>query len=494
MAAEVVFRFSVAADGHIKGSFDVPAQSLQDVSIPSITVSGAEVELKIPGLESTFRGGFDASGATIAGTWTHQSYSFPMKLTLVKRTLDARAEPMPAPKEVVEWIRREAIRLDKTENDIRLLREIVGNVRIVSVGEATYGIHEFFELKRRTLEFLVTGMGFTVLGIEANWPETLAVNEYVLDGRGDAAEALKGLRAWAWSTREALDLIQWMRRYNEDPAHVRKVKFLGFDMQSAHTAVGNLVAYLRKTDPEYAAAFERILEDLSTPEREAHYRQLPGHERRLVAGDMDELVQHFDRHKTKFVARAPEAEWAQARQHAEIVRQFTHLDDPGSRDRFMTANVKWILDQEPPGTKIMLWAHDGHVQTDTNGGFEPMGMHLRRMYCDAMVAIGFAFNQGSFRAIKKGEGLQEFTVPPAMVGSLDNALVSTGLPLFALDLRRAPQTGPVADWLAREQRSRQIAQVFVVEAEPMIHLPIRITRSFDALLFVEKTTPTAGLP
>ena len=31
------------------------------------------------------------------------------------------------------------------------------------------------------------------------------------------------------------------------------------------------------------------------------------------------------------------------------------------RDECMAANVGWILDQAPKGSKVVLWAHNGHV-------------------------------------------------------------------------------------------------------------------------------------
>jgi erythromycin esterase len=96
--------------------------------------------------------------------------------------------------------------------DLRPLQSTILNARIVAMGEATHGTHEFFQLKHRMLEFLVERMGFTVFGIEANWPESLAINDYVLNGNGDPAEALAGLYFWTWNTKEVLDMIQWMRR------------------------------------------------------------------------------------------------------------------------------------------------------------------------------------------------------------------------------------------------------------------------------------------
>src|SRR5216684_6674973 len=89
----------------------------------------------------------------------------------------------------VNWIRQHAVRLKTPEAghgfaDMHPLKKIIGNARIVALGEATHGTREFFQLKHRILEFLVAEQGFTVFAIEANWPESLAVDDYVLHGTG----------------------------------------------------------------------------------------------------------------------------------------------------------------------------------------------------------------------------------------------------------------------------------------------------------------------
>src|ERR1700730_14062465 len=132
---------------------------------------------------------------------------------------------------VVEWIRSAAIPLATVEprqsdDDPAAVRPIIGRARIVSLGEATHGTREFFKLKHRILEFCVAELGFTMFGIEANFPESLAVNAYVLNGVGNAADALAGMRYWIWDTEQGLDLIEWMRWWNAN--NVRKVKFYGF--------------------------------------------------------------------------------------------------------------------------------------------------------------------------------------------------------------------------------------------------------------------------
>ncbi|MCP4659867.1 MAG: hypothetical protein GY856_31070, partial [bacterium] len=77
---------------------------------------------------------------------------------------------MPASQEVVAWIHEHAIPLATPEaeqgfDDLRPVRELIGDARVVGLGEATHGTREFFQLKHRMLEFLVEEMGFTVFAI-----------------------------------------------------------------------------------------------------------------------------------------------------------------------------------------------------------------------------------------------------------------------------------------------------------------------------------------
>src|SRR5262249_23477654 len=141
--------------------------------------------------------------------------------------------------------------------DLQPLRSAVGKARIVSLGEATHGTHEFFQLKHRVLEFLATEMGFSVFAIEANWPESLAVDDYVFKGQGDPEKVLAGLGFWTWDTQEMLEMIRWMRRYNEDPGHTRKLRFYGFDMQMPARAADAVRAYFKKVEPTYDPRAEK---------------------------------------------------------------------------------------------------------------------------------------------------------------------------------------------------------------------------------------------
>jgi erythromycin esterase len=97
------------------------------------------------------------------------------------------------------------------------------------------------------------------------------------------------------------------------------------------------------------------------------------------------------------------------------------------------------------------------------------------------------FNQGSFQAFGDRR-LREFTLGPALEGSLDATLAAAGIPLFALDLRTAPATGPAAEWLASEHPTRNVMSGYVENAPETITFNHAVTKRYDGLLFVEKTT------
>lgn len=412
----------------------------------------------------------------------------------------------PAPDAVVDWVKSAAVPIATTDpahdvSDLEPLGAIVGNARVVALGEATHGTREFFQLKHRLLEYLVARQGFTVFGIEASYPESLAVNEYVLHGTGDPRRALAGLYFWTWDTAEVLDQIEWMRAWNADPKHVKKVKFLGFDMQTAHVGVARVLAYLGKVDPAAAKAATSALGPLDA-EHEARYRALPEDQRAATAKAIAGLVDLFDQRKARWIARSSATEWAVARQHAVVVGQAErHMFRVGldPRDEAMAHDVRWLLDQEPKGTRMVLWAHNAHVNKATPWMKAPMGMHLARELGSDYVALGFVFDRGHFQAMGAATGngadgaltLGEHSVGEAPVGDVAEALHRAGMPLFALDLRHAP-AGVVADWMNAPHGMRELGASFRCEGASSLNSVL--PRRFDAVVFVDETTRARPLP
>ena len=195
----------------------------------------------------------------------------------------ARSGQTGPPADLVRWIREHAVPLKTVDPaaddaDLMPLKEMIGDARIVGLGEASHGTSEFFTLKHRLVHFLATELGFTVFAIEANMPEAYRLNEYVLTGEGDPEKLLEGMYFWTWNTQEVLDMILWMRDYNASGAGV--MQFTGFDMQTPFVAMQEVRAFVEAYDPAYLGPLDEAYGAVSrvyggrrdrTPQKPAEY-------------------------------------------------------------------------------------------------------------------------------------------------------------------------------------------------------------------------------
>lgn len=550
-----------------------------------------------------------------------------------------------------QWLQQAAIPLQTVEAghgfiDMQPLKQVVGNARIVELGEATHGTREFFQLKHRMVEFLASQQGFTIFSIEANMPEAYRLNDFVLNGNGDPKALLKGMYFWTWNTEEVLDMILWMREFNKSGKG--RIEFTGFDMQNptvsmeivrkfladrdrgyldatvnplyeqvAHVeestadqlgvataslpiqAVAGkhvtLSGYIRSEDITngYAgfwlraddskgvipSAFHNMQENgvtgtsawkryemsidvpanatavyagaLHTGNGTAWFDSLsvtvngvpysdpgafdPGFETPTPLGfftggkgyqvsidstqaqdgkqslrikrtgtpktdansqvssasliEKCAAVQLFiETNRPRFLAAGSspkDIDWIV--QNARIVQQYVQQKaGTKSRDESMAENIRWIADHNP-GARIVVWAHNGHVNY-AQPGMAPMGSYLRKVYGNQLVSFGFAFNQGAFQAWEIGKGLHDFTVGPAPDGTLDHALAATGQSICAIDLRKLPQQGPVAEWFRQTHPTRSIGSAYSDALAASLWSTTPANQQFDALFFVEKTT------
>jgi predicted flavoprotein YhiN len=70
------------------------------------------------------------------------------------------------------WLKAHAVEINTVDAgtgfaDLQKLTAAVGGARIVSLGEATIGTREIFQMKHRLTEFLASELGFTIFSIEA---------------------------------------------------------------------------------------------------------------------------------------------------------------------------------------------------------------------------------------------------------------------------------------------------------------------------------------
>lgn len=407
-----------------------------------------------------------------------------------------------------EWLRANAIPFETTEpgsgfEDLMPLKEIIGDARIVALGEATHGTHEFFQMKHRLVEFLVEEMGFNLFAIEANWPEANLVNDYVHTGEGDPAALLAGLGFWTWNTQEVLDMIRWMCAHNQDPGDAPEISFVGFDMQNPDMAMDNVIGYFQEVEPSYA--FTATLRYACIDEANMYtYAGLSGEEQATCREELQEVLDHLVAGQETYEALSSPQEFAFAVQSTRIVLQaedcLADEEYTGDRDRYMAENIVWLPEQAGPDARIIIWAHNGHVANRVgSNGEKSMGVYLREVYGEGMVIFGFAFYQGRFNALGHNSETGQFgrlrshKAPPAPQDSYEWYFRAAEMPRMILDLRGVSGASLATGWLAKPRKFRSIGAAYDDDTPEDYFYDADITTRFDAIIYFEETTPSVLL-
>src|SRR5262245_48638272 len=161
----------------------------------------------------------------------------------------------------IAWARQHAHPLSSalpgpSPDDLEPLRSIVGPARIVAVGESIHGIAEFLGLRQRSAEYLIERMGFTAVAIESGLPESRMVADYVAGADPAPGMWTDGFTWTMASFQGTRDLVDWMRRWNSNPAHRRKIRFYGMDVAGGNgswlPAVRQVLSYLARVEPDFA--------------------------------------------------------------------------------------------------------------------------------------------------------------------------------------------------------------------------------------------------
>lgn len=414
--------------------------------------------------------------------------------------------PADLPEGLVASLREHAIPLAAVDpghgfTDLQWLKALVGDARVVALGEATHGTREFFRCRQRMVEFLVSELGFTTVAIEAPWPESRAVNDYVLHGTGDPAAALAEMYFWTCNTEEVVDLVEWMWHYNAAPHHEQTLTFAGIDTQFTAGATAELLRYLERVDPAYAADVGPRLTALS------EVQPPPASTADVRSGTVSEVSARLQANGHAYVARSSASAWRQACRCARVLRLADDQRRTGDdnllrftlRDRSMAESVGWLLEEGGPRAKVVVWAHNGHVAQDSaglfdDGGVETLGMNLVRTVDPGAISIGFFFGEGAFQAmVEERPGiydLREVVVGPPPAGSLDAALAQVGLPAFALELNQLEDD--VAAWFHAPRITREVGALF--EGEEAMPRSVVPAASYAAVVFVARTTRARPTP
>jgi erythromycin esterase-like protein len=388
------------------------------------------------------------------------------------------------------------------------------DARVVLLGEATHGTSEFYRARAAITRRLVERHGFTVVAVEADWPDAARIDSFVRHRADEPPdeEAFARFPTWMWRNAEVWSFMGWLRGHNARLAPDARAEFRGLDVYSLGGSIREVLAYLDRVDPGEARIARDRYGCLSPWQADpARYgRAVHAGEKKSCDEALLRQLGDLLAHRLEYVEKDGKGEaFFDAVQNARIVRAAEHYyrimyegstESWNLRDRHMFDTLKSLLDRRGEGAKAVVWAHNSHIGNAAatamgwQGEFN-IGELCRTAFGDAAALVGFSTDRGTVAAASDwDEPMEVKQVRPSRPDSYERLFFEAGRPRSLTDLRK-PRVEGLREALAVPRRERAIGVVYRPETELYSHyFEAVLPEQFDALVWFETTTAVTPLP
>lgn len=379
----------------------------------------------------------------------------------------------------IAQVRSAALPLEHA-SDLDPLIDRAKHARLVLIGEASHGTHDYYDLRSTVTKRLIAECGFSAVAIEADQPNCDAIDQCVRladDATDNPEDVLREQRHWpSWmlANTETVDFCTWLRAHNQNRVPEDRAYLQGLDVYPLWAATRGVLRYLSQ---QRGWSADRVNGALDAPLRG---------EPMVPPELMGAVATHL---AASIPARSPAY---------DAQRYYQDLLNGGAK-AMKARTILWLgtldllLRQRDEQGRAVIWAHNTHVgdARGTDSSSATIGQLAREHYGDDnVVLVGFAGGSGSAMAAReRGAPMDAMPVPAPRPGSIE-ALLSEA----SGDNERALFVFPTqrdADWLAATRDQRAIGVVYDPDRE--VYIPTRLGQRYDALIWCKNTTPVQAL-
>jgi protein-L-isoaspartate(D-aspartate) O-methyltransferase len=392
----------------------------------------------------------------------------------------------------------------------------IGASRIVLIGESTHGTSEFYQLRARITEALIARAGFNIVALEADWPDSAAIDRVV---RKRPASPLREpmfsrFPTWMWRNAEMQRFVDWLTRNNASrAADGHQVSVHGLDIYSLNNSIGAVLDYLDRVDAHAAfvaremyACFTPWERDPATYGRGAASGALSNCEQQALAtlrSLLEERLRYSKLDGDNFFDAARNATVVSAAEKYYRAMYRGARESWNIRDRHMFETLLALLEHRGPNSRAVVWAHNSHVG---NAAATELGMHgeinigqlVRERFGESCYTIGFGTDRGTVAAASNWDApMQIMAVRPSHPDSYErlchDACMQAKMRNFMLPLRAAHSIG-LRNALLTPHLERAIGVIYRPETELVSHyFQATLPAQFDEFIWIDESTAVEAL-
>ncbi|KAJ5468465.1 Erythromycin esterase [Penicillium sp. IBT 31633x] len=395
--------------------------------------------------------------------------------------------------------------------------------QVILLGDGSHGTSEFYSARAEITKRLIEQHGYTMVAVEADWPDAEAIDRYVrlrpgpqaqIGGIAKGYEPFKRFPTWMWRNAEMQQLVEWMRDRNQKLPPERRAGFYGLDLYSMGASIGAVIDYLDRIDPQASkqarqryGCLEPWVED-PTSYGLASLRGMEGCE-----GPVMKMLKDLLERRLEYSGRDQQdrEDVHSSEQNAYLVKDaekyykamyYSSASSWNLRDMHMFETLERLL-QHREGQKAIVWAHNSHVGDAryTSMGFRRKELNIgqlcrERLGRENVTILGCGTHTGTVAAAHEwDDDMRVMNVRPSRDDSWEIVAHYTGVPRFVLDLRQDRIDPALRSALADEQRlQRFIGVIYRPDTERASHYSQAfIHKQFDGYIWFDVTQAVKSL-
>lgn len=385
--------------------------------------------------------------------------------------------------------------------------------RVILLGEASHGTSEFYQARAAITRHLVAEHGFTIVAVEADWPDAATVDRYVRhrSPRVEAEKPFQRFPTWMWRNTDVQALIHWLHDHNGQMAEAEaRAGFYGLDIYNMSGSIGAVLDYLEGVDPEAArVARERYgcltpwQSDPATYGRATLSRGFAECEKEVIDQCRDLLRKRLDYAQDDgdaFLDAAQNARLIASAERYYRIMYYGGAESWNLRDTHMFETLQNLLEAKGPDAKAIVWAHNSHIgdarYTDMgmSRGELNIGQLCRETFGREAALIGYGTHTGTVAAATDWDGDMEVKrVNPSRADSYERQFHDSGKARMLLDLSPGRHEA-VRRRLSEARLERFIGVIYRPDTELWSHYSQAVLpKQFDAFVWFDETQAVAPL-
>ncbi|MGZ3268425.1 MAG: protein-L-isoaspartate(D-aspartate) O-methyltransferase [Croceibacterium sp.] len=375
--------------------------------------------------------------------------------------------------------------------------------KVVLLGEASHGTHEFYAARAAITKRFVEKHGFTIVAAEADWPDAAVLDRHIRHQhpRPGAPRPFQRFPTWMWRNPVVAQLMHDLHALNRGREPDEMAGFYGLDIYNMSGSIEAVLAYLDEHDPEAArVARERYgcltpwQAEPATYGRAALTKGYAECEQQVIAECRYLLERALHEDGGMFGAAMNARLIASAERYYRIM-YYGGAESWNLRDSHMAETLEHLLDHRGRDAKALVWAHNSHIgdaaatEMGSVRGEHNIGQLIRQRWGEQAALLGFGTHTGTVTAATDWDGDHETKrVLPSRGDSYERVCHDSGVPRFLLDLTPGKHEA-VRRRLADPRLERFIGVIYRPETERWSHYSTAVLpQQFDAFVWFDETS------